>query len=270
MQIEEIKIISKETSVLASCGDVDDLESRLWISLPIGYREYVTRIGEGIMGGFIRMYPPWRIEADLNEWRRRINKYWFWDAGEKLLPKDRALESIIIGDTVNGDELAFHPMRPNQVFVLPRHDEMIFDAGKDILSAIDWICSSGKIVEPFKMRDFEPFDSRKQCSPAGDSALDPEGESLDDIIELARKWAKRHVARNTAENRLSEQVGSNRKADLLYESILIDGPTFFEPGYSISWRITNKKDGAEHGIFYYFISEDSQSYRFAPAKSDSM
>jgi len=45
------------------------------------------------------------LEAD---WRDRIKKYWVWDKGTDLLPKARALECVIVGDTGNGDELVFH------------------------------------------------------------------------------------------------------------------------------------------------------------------
>jgi hypothetical protein len=81
----------------------------------LAYREYITGLGEGVLGSFIRIYPTWRIESELAEWRSRINKYWFWDAGKDLLPKERALEFVIIGDTVNGDEIVFHPFRRNRL-----------------------------------------------------------------------------------------------------------------------------------------------------------
>lgn len=70
------------------------------------------------------------IEKELTEWRRRINKYWFWDDVRELLPKERALECVIIGDTVSGDELVFHPSRPNRLFVLPRDSEQFTPAAR--------------------------------------------------------------------------------------------------------------------------------------------
>lgn len=115
MKLEDIRIVG-EPLVLATPADVDGLESRLWIAFPEGYRDYVTRLGEGILGGsFIRIYPPWRIENEIAEWRRRINKYWFWDEGRHVLPKECALECVIIGDTRSGDEIVFHPVHQSPV-----------------------------------------------------------------------------------------------------------------------------------------------------------
>jgi hypothetical protein len=107
------------------------------VSFPQGYREYVTRLGEGVLGGVVRIYPPWRIEKELDEWRRRVGKYWFWEKGRKVLPKERGVECVVIGDTVMGDEIVFHPGRPGRVFVLPRESERVFEAGKDLMEAVE-------------------------------------------------------------------------------------------------------------------------------------
>ena len=64
-------------------AEVDEAEARLGIRFPSGYREFVTRFGEGLLGSYIRIYPPRRIlsgENNLVEWRQRIDEYWFWDA----------------------------------------------------------------------------------------------------------------------------------------------------------------------------------------------
>ena len=163
MKIEDVHLVGKPL-VLATADDVDDLASRFWITVPPGYREYVTRLGEGVLGGsLVRIYPPWRIEKELPEWRRRISKYWFWDEGREVLPKERAAECVIVGDTLNGDELLFHPNRPSRLFVLPHDSGQVFDAGGDLLAAVEWMCASGELVEPFDERNFEPFDSRPQA-----------------------------------------------------------------------------------------------------------
>ncbi|MEP7218584.1 MAG: SMI1/KNR4 family protein, partial [Bacteroidota bacterium] len=137
MKIEDVQIIETPL-VLATPEEVDALASQLWITFPEGYREYMSRLGEGILGLLVRIYPPWKVANELPSWRRRINRYWFWDAGRDLLPKARAIECIVIGDTMGGDELIFHPCRPDRLFMLPRDSERIFEAGNDLLSAIDW------------------------------------------------------------------------------------------------------------------------------------
>jgi hypothetical protein len=159
MDLSKLKI-SGASLALASDKDIEEAESKLKVTFPPGYREYVTTLGEGALGNFIRVYPPWRVLAELDSWRDRIRQYWFWDAGSDVLTDEQAEESIIIADTLNGDELIFHPSRSNRLLVLPRDDEMIFEAGANMFDAINWLCGSGKLTERFEPCDFEPFDSR--------------------------------------------------------------------------------------------------------------
>ncbi|QOV88382.1 SMI1/KNR4 family protein [Humisphaera borealis] len=268
MKIEDVQVAEKPL-VLATAADLDTLASRLWITFPSGYREYVMRLGEGVLGGsFVRIYPPWRIEKELPEWRRRINKYWFWAEGRELLPKERALECVLIGDTVNGDELVFHPSRPNRLLVLPRESEQIFDAGGDLLDAIEWMCTSGELVERFDERKFEPFDSRVDSADRASevAAADPEGESLDDLVELAERWTKRHAVKETARKQLRQQTPKGGKAELIYEGILIDGSSKLDVGYGVAWRINDKETGKLLGVFRWRKGDGHQGSAYEPAK----
>lgn len=97
------------------------------------------------------------------EWRQRIDEYWFWDDGRDVLTKEQALQSVIIGDTLDGDELIVHPDNPERVYILPRHSEGIHIAGDGLPTAIEWLCGSGALTEPFEERNFEPFDSSQDA-----------------------------------------------------------------------------------------------------------
>ncbi len=149
--------------LLSTPDEVDAAEAELGARFPTGYREYITVFGEGVLGGsFIRIYPPRRILSGANnvaEWRQRIDEYWFWDEGNDVLTKEMALQSVIIGDTLNGDELIVHPANPERVLVLPRDSETIYVAGEGLAAAIEWLCGSGVLTEPFDERNFEPFDN---------------------------------------------------------------------------------------------------------------
>lgn len=164
IKFEDIKVVGGPL-VRSTDAEVDEVEKELGVTFPNGYREYVTRFGEGILGGsYVRIYPPRRIlngSNNVKEWRGRIKQYWFWDEGSNVLSKDRALESIILGDTMDGDEIVFHPSQPDRLLILPRHHEAIFEAGKDLYQTLSWLCSSGVLTAPFAEREFEPFDSRK-------------------------------------------------------------------------------------------------------------
>ena len=160
---ENVKVVGG-TLALSPAAEVDGAEAQLGIRFPTGYREYVTRFGEGVLGGsYLRIYPPRRIltgENNLADWRQRIDEYWFWDDGKDVLTKPQALESVIIGDTLDGDELIVHPSNPERVYVLPRNSDGIFVAGEGLPAVIEWLCGSGTLTEAFSERNFEPYDSR--------------------------------------------------------------------------------------------------------------
>jgi hypothetical protein len=153
-------VVKQAAASLPTQKDVEELQSKLGAPLPAEYGEFITRFGEGVLGGaYIRIYPPSRIISELADWRTRIDQYWFWDEGSEVLSKAEALKSIVLGDTVVGDELIFHPDRPDQIYVLPRDSESIFLAGDGLAEAIEWLCTSGQLTEPFKERYFEAFES---------------------------------------------------------------------------------------------------------------
>jgi hypothetical protein len=209
MDLKTIRVVGGPL-VRATAAAVADAESQLWITFPKGYREYITTLGEGVLGGsFVRIYPPWRILRELAEWRERIRKHWFWDKGRKLLPKERALESVIQGDTASGDELVFHPGKPDRLFVLPRESEKIFDAGSDLLAAVEWMCDSGKLTKRFTERDFEPFDTRREKAPGRPATAEAgPADTLDAAVADLQKWAERHGLAKAAQKSFKEWLAA--------------------------------------------------------------
>ena len=162
MTLDDFKATSK-TLFHNRPADVDAAERELGVRVPAGYREFITRFGEGLLAGYVRVYPPYQIlEGDNNvtEWRKRIDEYWFWDEGKEILTKQKALECVIIADTMDGDELVAHPSEPNRLYVLPRYEETIYLAGEGLLPAIEWLLTSGILTDPIDDRRFEPFDGQ--------------------------------------------------------------------------------------------------------------
>jgi hypothetical protein len=70
LHINDIQV-SGMPLVLAKPPEVNALESQLWITFPDGYREYVTKLGERVLGLFVRVYPPWRILKGLSRFLRK-------------------------------------------------------------------------------------------------------------------------------------------------------------------------------------------------------
>lgn len=279
MKIDDVRIVGGPP-VLAAQQDVDRLESRLWITFPDGYHDYVTRLGEGVLGSFVRVYPPWKIGKEIAGWRRRIAKYWVWDQDPQVLPKERALECVIVGDTLNGDELVFHPSRPGRLFVLPADTERVLAAGSDLLEAVEWIMGSGQVTEPLADRDFEPFDSRQQPQPSevergAGNAVDPAGESLADLVGLGQRWAERHALRKAAEQAakkqagdLARQFGAERTSTLLYEALVLSGKSPYEPGYLAVFQIADRSSRLEVGTLTWYKTEDLQGSSYAPNQAN--
>ncbi|MGE0740845.1 MAG: SMI1/KNR4 family protein [Hyphomonadaceae bacterium] len=158
-RLERLAPVSPPQPVSAS--DVDAAEAAIGGPFPNGYRAFMLRFGRGLLGGLVRIYTPAAImegPQSFSEWRMRIDEYWFWDASAALLPKSRALECVVIGDTIGGDELALHPSEPDRIFVFAHDFDQIYPASTTGLeAAIDWFFTSGMLDEAFEDDSFEPY-----------------------------------------------------------------------------------------------------------------
>ena len=156
MDFDKVYMVGRELE-LASNDDVDLAERSLETSFPAGYREYVTHLGAGLLNGFVRIYLPARIVAELDtEFRPRWEEYFFWDAPDASLTKQQVLESVIVGDTSQGDELIFHPGMNGEIFLLPRHSEGLPQIGRDLDEAIWWLFGDDGVHTRVTQTTFEP------------------------------------------------------------------------------------------------------------------
>ncbi|HEY2848159.1 MAG TPA: SMI1/KNR4 family protein [Pyrinomonadaceae bacterium] len=146
---------------LASEEDVDDLESAFEVTFPRGYRDFVTTLGLGEYCNYIRVIMPNAIMSGCREAQEFLSQYWFWSLGEEMFPKERAVTSIQMATTIDGDVVLFHPSKPNELWVLPRNDDMPYQIGPDVYEAIDWLCTAhrnatGSVGEEHQKRYFVP------------------------------------------------------------------------------------------------------------------
>ena len=267
MDLSKIEVVGGPL-VLATASQVAKAEKELWVTFPKGYAEYMMALGEGLLGGsFVRVYPPWRVLKELAEWRARIRKHWFWDKGRQILPRERALEAVIVGDTVNGDELVFHAGMPDRLFVLPRDADRVYDAGPDLLSAVDWLCDSGKLTKRFTERKFEPFDSRKKNSPIAqpDQTKAERDDSLDATLATLQSWAKRHGLLKAAQESFNawlveeeqpivgmelKEVKKDKIKISLKDQVLVFQPEKYqEPTITTTLTMTDSETGFYFGEF---------------------
>ena len=140
---------------LPTSEDINNCEQQLGFTFEEDYNTFMRQYGTGILGGtYIRIYSPTRITKGQSEWLERVTQYYFWEDGKDILTKEQVLESICIGDTLDGDEIIFYQ---NQYYVLPRYEENIYALGGTLNDAIEWLCTAGILTEAFVEREFEPF-----------------------------------------------------------------------------------------------------------------
>jgi hypothetical protein len=147
---------------LATLDEVNALEVKLKVSFPKGYKEYVTTLGFGDYCSYIRIDMPSKILSGYKKYQQSLDEYLFWEMGEDILSKEKAIDSIKIGSTIDGDVIIFHPSNSHELFVLPRHDDMLHKIGSNLYEAIDWLCvyrdnpHSGNVGETHERRYFVP------------------------------------------------------------------------------------------------------------------
>lgn len=178
MPFDDVHLVTPKRSTAAP-GQVGDAERLLGTRFPAGYADFVTRFGEGTYSGFVRVYPPGRIAAEhRDEFQQRWGEYFLWEEGHDVLPRERVLESIIVADTLQGDELIFHPADPDRLFVLPHGDGRIFEAGTGLPAALSWLCDSGELTDPIGFTWFESWTGRVRLMFSGPGDFDTVREAL--------------------------------------------------------------------------------------------
>jgi hypothetical protein len=109
--------------------DLDALRKTIKSELPAGYVELVIAHGPGTLAGRARVFGPRTIIRERKKWHARLARYWFWGAGPLLTQAD-AKRAVLVADTLDGDELVFHPSAPDTLLVLPRESEQVVLASR--------------------------------------------------------------------------------------------------------------------------------------------
>jgi hypothetical protein len=54
--------VTGNSLILSTESEVDELEKKYGITFPNGFREFMSKFGEGTLGCYLRFYSPKRIE----------------------------------------------------------------------------------------------------------------------------------------------------------------------------------------------------------------
>lgn len=130
---------------------------------------------------------------ELAAWRRRIDTYWFWaparDLEGRQFGSDEAYESLVIADTLSGDELIFHPQRPGELFVLPRNGDGVVPLAGTFTQAIAWMTECGDLGLRTKLRWATPLHgqtARAYRDETADDGDDDSSERFEAVVAALR------------------------------------------------------------------------------------
>ena len=142
MSFENVKIIDSPLE-LATSEEVSAVESQLNLKFPIGYREYVTLLGDGAFCQYVRVFMPSLILTEYEVYQNSWDDLFLWNKRPNILPREKVIESVIVADTLCGDQVIFHRDNANELFVLPHdEEELIEKIGRNIHEALDSLCGS--------------------------------------------------------------------------------------------------------------------------------
>lgn len=131
-----------------------------WLAapLPLGYREYMTTLGEGTYCDFVRVLTPANIRETRDNRRESVREHYgqFWGESENDLGLEEAEAGVFFANTIDGDEIYYLPTQ-ERLFALPRHADVLFWLEAGFMEPLDWTTPSGReyVTQP-PFRYFEP------------------------------------------------------------------------------------------------------------------
>ena len=172
---EDVYLVNPAHVRPSTPDEVAGLESELGVRLPVGYGEYVRRLGGGVLGHWVRVYAPTELATLTQQWRERVQEYWFWDTSAAGIEPEAFQErGVVVADTFDGDELCFLPEDPDALFLLPRDDDDVVPAGPGLLPALDWLLA-GHLNPWVEGWTFEAFGKRQEVRREVNPGLDLAG-----------------------------------------------------------------------------------------------
>jgi hypothetical protein len=161
-------------------AEVAAAESGLGRPLPPGYRAFVTTLGTGAISDIVRLPTGKQLVEQQRQFQDLIRAAWFFD--DDLLTQVRALGSIQVADSLDGDMVVYEPTS-GRYYVLPRHDDQVHSVGTDMAEVIEWFLESGVLIRPSRTRYFESFRGPMEAAN-GACSLDDFSRAAESIRSL--------------------------------------------------------------------------------------
>ncbi len=150
----------QESTERFGSNDLANFEEMFEIELSNDHKAFLTEFGEGVLFNYVRIFGLSKIEREYREFQERWGEYYLWDSPESALSKSDLMESIIIGDTFNGDEFVISPNKKG-IYFLPQDDDRISCLGKGLESAIvSYVETLQKEVAKYDNEERDEWDLR--------------------------------------------------------------------------------------------------------------
>lgn len=157
MAFEDVYLVS-EKLILTPEAELEELQRWLAAPLPRGYREYMTTLGVGTYCDLVDPLTPIKIREARDERREFVREYYrkFWGESESSLAFEEAVTGVFFASSCDGDEFYYLPAQ-RRLFVLPRHDEVLFWLEGGFMDPLNWSSPSRRAgVHQPPFRYFEP------------------------------------------------------------------------------------------------------------------
>ena len=120
--------------------DVDAAEAQLGTRFPEGYREYMTRLGVGEYCGYINVSPPHTLVKNQLGEKPPLEEFCqSWDGTEFGLSAERIAKANLLATSIDGDWVVFETGIPVAIYVLPRDEQVVVEAGTTLMDALTWL-----------------------------------------------------------------------------------------------------------------------------------
>jgi hypothetical protein len=108
MRLDEVHLVTKQL-LRSTNAEVSKIEALLETRFPPGFRKWMTTLGAGVLCDWVRVYRLPDLLLLIVEARARWREYDFWPQGHDVLAREAVWGSIVVADTLDGDEAVFHP-----------------------------------------------------------------------------------------------------------------------------------------------------------------
>ena len=185
MRIEDIYRVTTKNKLLSN-ATIDAFTKTLKVPLPVGYRDYLTILGDGELCDLLRVRTPEKIEMRWAKDKRirdslaeAIRQGWL--KSSQLTPDDMK-EAVTFATSAEGDDFICCPRFGGDLFELPRH-------GDTIALMKDGICDAiASSVERMK-HDFAFFEASDSLRRRG-FEMRPTLGGAGFTDEVKRRWGK--------------------------------------------------------------------------------